>query len=222
MGHEAGNSSPKVRALVPKDAASVIVIDRSGATPRLLMGRRRADLAFLAGKYVFPGGRVDAADKSAPAAINPSDETIAALLRGMRGRPSRHRARALVIAAARELYEEAGYALGQPSSPDLSRLNYFARAITPPARTRRYDTRFFLADARHAIRGHHHGDGELLDLAWLSLDEIGRLDLPGITRLLLSDIATQLIAAPTDTQTGAKPPIPFYYQRSGIQHRTLL
>ena len=31
--------------------------------PRVLLGRRRLDMVFMPGRYVFPGGRVDPADK---------------------------------------------------------------------------------------------------------------------------------------------------------------
>jgi hypothetical protein len=58
------------------------------------------------------------------------------------------------------------------------------RAITPPGRTRRYDSRFFVADAE-AVSNldalHHDGGGELLTVAWLTFDDIAGLDLPSIT-----------------------------------------
>ena len=49
--------------LKPRDAATLMIVDRSGATPRVLLGRRNANLKFMAGKFVFPGGRLDAADE---------------------------------------------------------------------------------------------------------------------------------------------------------------
>ena len=55
--------APRPKALKPRDAATLMVIERTEAEPKVLMGRRRDDLAFMAGKYVFPGGRVDPSDK---------------------------------------------------------------------------------------------------------------------------------------------------------------
>ena len=46
----------------PRDAATLIVIRRDGATPRILLGQRHGSHAFMPGKFVFPGGRLDAAD----------------------------------------------------------------------------------------------------------------------------------------------------------------
>src|SRR5690349_19268726 len=46
----------------PRDAATLILIDRSGGDHRVLMGRRHAGHAFMPGKFVFPGGRTDPAD----------------------------------------------------------------------------------------------------------------------------------------------------------------
>ena len=43
----------------PKDAATLILVDRSGATPKVLVGKRHDKVVFMPGKFVFPGGRVD-------------------------------------------------------------------------------------------------------------------------------------------------------------------
>ena len=54
-------------------------------------------------------------------------------------------------------------------------MHFIARAITPPRRPRRYDTRFFTADASaiaHRIDGKVGPDAELVELVWLPLDEI--------------------------------------------------
>ena len=51
------------RALRPRDAATLIIVRRDGAAkPRVLMGKRHADHAFMPNKFVFPGGRLDPAD----------------------------------------------------------------------------------------------------------------------------------------------------------------
>ncbi len=40
----------------PKDASTLILIDRSGSEPALLMGKRHTAHAFMPDTYVFPGG----------------------------------------------------------------------------------------------------------------------------------------------------------------------
>src|SRR5690606_14681763 len=60
--------------LRPRDAATLILIDRSEATPRVLVGRRHHGHVFTPNKIVFPGGRVDPDDHRVPvAAPIPSD-----------------------------------------------------------------------------------------------------------------------------------------------------
>ena len=40
-------------------SASLILVDRTGREPRVLMGRRHEQDRFMPSKYVFPGGRLD-------------------------------------------------------------------------------------------------------------------------------------------------------------------
>ena len=44
----------------PRDAATIMLIDRAGPKPKVLMGRRHAGHKFMPGKFVFPGGRIEA------------------------------------------------------------------------------------------------------------------------------------------------------------------
>ena len=46
----------------PRDAATLIIIDRREGEPRVLMGRRHDAHVFLPGKFVFPGGRISTSD----------------------------------------------------------------------------------------------------------------------------------------------------------------
>jgi 8-oxo-dGTP pyrophosphatase MutT (NUDIX family) len=179
----------KVHAKVqrPRDSATLILIRRGAKAARILMGMRSAGHAFMPNKFVFPGGRLDAADMGAPWSRDLHPATLAKLVARMRGRPSERRARGLAQAAIRETLEEAGLLVGRAgpdAAPDLSGLTLFMRAITPPGRTRRYDSRFFVADAdtvSNLDAPVHQGDAELLTLSWLTLEEIAGLDLPLIT-----------------------------------------
>jgi 8-oxo-dGTP pyrophosphatase MutT (NUDIX family) len=56
---------PASQVLRPRDAATLIIVDTARGEPRAA-GRRRADLAFMPSRYVFPGGRVDPADGTLP------------------------------------------------------------------------------------------------------------------------------------------------------------
>ena len=66
----------------PKDAATLILVDRSGAIPKVLVGRRHDKVVFMPGKFVFPGGRVDKADYRVPVAASIPQELEANLLKG--------------------------------------------------------------------------------------------------------------------------------------------
>ena len=152
----------------PKDAATLILVDRSGRVPRVLVGRRHDKVVFMPGKFVFPGGRVDATDNRIPVAAEIPRALEKKLTSGS-PKITAARARALTIAAIREACEETGLCLGRRVAhfngqtsrligewkpfadagllPDPSGLFLIARAITPPGRVRRFDTRFFTADA---------------------------------------------------------------------------
>ena len=138
-------------------AATLIVMrDRDGAPPELLMVERSAGMAFAGGAMVFPGGRVDSAD-----------ETIAA--------SHDHPDAAARIAAIRETLEESAVAVGLTPTPDpalaaeialalhsgtpfakllathdlaldLAPLTLFARWRPAFHQTRIFDTLFFLAE----------------------------------------------------------------------------
>ena len=92
-------AKPKTPYRRPRDAATLIIVDQSSGEPRVLLGRRRMDMVFMPGRYVFPGGRVDPADRlvTVEEDLNPGD--IERLMVWMKGTPSPVRARALALAA---------------------------------------------------------------------------------------------------------------------------
>src|SRR5438270_11154129 len=98
----------------PRDAATLILVDRSGPTPKVLVGKRHDKVVFMPGKFLFPGGRVDKSDNRVPVAAPISSELEANLMKGSPKTPL-SRARALAIAAIREACEETGLCLGRKS-----------------------------------------------------------------------------------------------------------
>lgn len=104
---------------------------------------------------------------------------------------------ALAAAAIRELHEETG--LSYPPEA-AGALRFVFRAITPPGRTRRFDARFFLANAAHIPRDLNDFSGaedELSHLHWIGLSEARGLDLPFITEVVLAEV-TALLAGAAD------------------------
>ena len=159
----------------PRDAASLIVQRQAASGREVLMGLRGARHRFMPNHLVFPGGAVDPDDSTAPAATEPRPEVMR-LLRLAAGPPL---ARALAIAAARELEEETGLSLGTP--PALDGLDYLCRAVTPVASPVRFNARFLVVDAER-VAGRIAGSGELEGLRWYGLDELRGLDLALVTR----------------------------------------
>ena len=107
---EAGRIAP----VTPRDAATVVLLRPAGAGAgvEVLMLRRVAAMKFAPGAYVFPGGSVDPADYDAPVGWHGPDPAEF----GARLGASAEMARALVCAAVRETFEEAGVLLA--GAPD--------------------------------------------------------------------------------------------------------
>ena len=223
----------------PRDAATLMLIDRSGAKPKVLLGRRHASHKFMPGKFVFPGGRIEALDRVMPAASELHPDTQKKLLERVQN-PGDAFARGIALAAVREMAEETGLLLGVkrddprrlrraksgPSSPrrkvhpDLGNIHFIARAMTPPRRPRRFDTRFFTADATaiaHKIEGVVGPDSELVELTWVPIEEATHLDMPTITGVVLEELAARVAAG-----MGHDLPVPFYFMIEQQFFRELL
>lgn len=177
-----------------RPAATVVVLRPASPHPfEVLMVRRSDKIAFMAGAYVFPGGRVDDSDVPVPA--NACDGLGAAPPRFADLSPddeARHR-----VAAIRELLEEAGVLLARrdgrivdaataarlraslgddtPFVPllaahgltaALDAVMPFANWVTPEIEIRRFDARFLLARMPAAQDASHDG-GETTALEWL-------------------------------------------------------
>lgn len=241
----AGQGAPgaeKTQAMKPRDSSTLIIVDASAGEPRILMGKRRMDQVFMPGKYVFPGGRVDAADRGLETLDELHEADTAKLLVEMRDTPSAGRARAIALAAIRETFEETGLLVGAPGAPSkpveaeawrgfyghgympkLSQLRFFARAITPPGRPRRYDSRFFYADVASVGLRTDVVDGELSSLDWFTFDEMRALDLPAITRVVLEDLIDRLkLDLEGGAEAAAAAAVPFYRHKAGASRRQLL
>ncbi len=179
--------------VVPRAAASLIVIRRDADAPRMLMGRRGAGHRFMPNVLVFPGGAVDAEDYNAPVAHELRDDVAAKLQRAA----SAELARALGVAAARELQEEVGVTLGSP--PSLHGFDYLCRAITPPNRSMRFDARFFVVDAAH-VQGEPVASHEIEEPRWVTIEEALAAELALATVAVLDVLAGWLAAPPEQHQ----------------------
>ncbi|MDR6759030.1 8-oxo-dGTP pyrophosphatase MutT (NUDIX family) [Mycoplana sp. BE70] len=189
----------KPAPLRPVDAASVLLIDRSLDRFRVLVGKRSSKHVFMPDVYVFPGGRRDRHDSRTPVSAPLHPAAIERLLLHTPARTRQATLHGLGVAALRELHEEAGLTIGNhvsgkpgalPFLPDLSALRFFARAITPPGQSRRFDTRFFALftdeaeiDPTAAADSH-----ELLDLRWIDIFEQLDVDMHMITIQVLEEL----------------------------------
>jgi 8-oxo-dGTP pyrophosphatase MutT (NUDIX family) len=246
-----GDTRQNLPGVKIRDAATMLVIDRTEPTPKVLLGRRHQGHKFMPGKYVFPGGRVELTDRRMSSAT-PLDKRVEARLMKEVRYPSAQKSRGFPLAAIREVFEETGLVLGTKSDhplptlprgsgkggrgqapsdewakfsrfgvvPDLAAVHFIARAITPPGRPRRFDTRFFSVDA-NAVAAHIDGvvgpDTELVELVWLPIEESLKLDMPGITMAVLEELKIRTAEGFTHDL-----PVPFYRMQRGKRLRELL
>jgi 8-oxo-dGTP pyrophosphatase MutT (NUDIX family) len=223
----------------PRDAATLILIDRSDREPKVLLGRRHPSSKFMPGMFVFPGGRTEPLDRAMPAISELHPDAEKKLLTRVKETPGGY-ARGFPLAALRETAEETGLLIGvkrdEPPAtpgglweefakarvfPDLGELYFVARAITPPGRTRRFDSRFFTTDASavaHRIEGAVAPDSELVELVWMPVSQAKTLkDMPIVTGVVLDELANRVRAG-----MGHGLPVPMYYMENGKFFRELL
>lgn len=194
------SNSPILTGQRPRDAATVVLLRDSPRGLQTLLLRRDTRLANMAGMYVFPGGKLDAADRSASSAalLDQPPQALQASL----AEPGTDAATAagLHVAALREALEECGMLLAEPARAgaqlDAPRARHllhdgmafadvlgalglrmatralvpWSRWITPEApaiATRRFDARFFIAEApahQHAM----HDNEETTASLWVT------------------------------------------------------
>jgi len=179
------------RTARPRDAASLIVWRIGPSGPEVLMGKRHARHRFMPDVMVFPGGRVDPDDHRQPALR----EMIPATRRMLERRATAGRARAIAIAAVRELHEETGLVLGERRragvAADLGALHYICRAVTPGRRPIRFNARFLAAPAE-SVHGAIAGSGELERLDWYTPEAAHRHHVADITGKVLVEFLNWL------------------------------
>jgi 8-oxo-dGTP pyrophosphatase MutT (NUDIX family) len=163
---------PDSQPAIAHPAATVVLLRDAPQGCEVLLVRRNAQLSFHGGAWVFPGGRIDAADY----ALGGGDVIGAA----------RH-------AAVREAHEEAGLVLAPHD------LVLVSRWVTPVNLPRRFDTWFFAGrggDAPVAIDG-----GEIHDHRWiapsdaLAAQRTGEVELPPPTFVTITRLARHGSAA---------------------------
>ncbi|MGK2859251.1 MAG: NUDIX hydrolase [Thermoanaerobaculia bacterium] len=188
--------------VVPLPAASLILL--RGERFEVLMMRRHASSTFVPGAWVFPGGALDEADRTAAGADG--DEC------------------AYALCAVRELLEETGIWIGSGDADPmelrralvddasrfhemaadaraaLPRLVPFERWITPAGIPKRYDTLFLLATVDEGTAG-TPDETEGVELAWIRPEEAlarnreGSMQLVFATIRILSTLASSESAA---------------------------
>lgn len=201
---------------IARPSATVVLVRQGVSAPEVFMVRRHAETAF-GGAYVFPGGVIDAADAEVHACCGALTDDIASSRLDVKSGGLD-----AFSAAIRELFEESGVLLADlpGNDPDLTSaraslndgslgwsdflqrnavtlqaeaLHYIAHWITPTARSKRFSTRFFLAELPSDQIAEHCGV-ELTDSTWSTASDMlaavreGLLEMPFPTVTTLENI----------------------------------
>jgi len=206
-----------------RDAASLVIFDDSGDEPRFLMGRRGVGHVFLPDILVFPGGRVEPRDYHLRPRRSFAPATVSKIAARAPDRPPAAVAHALAAAALREAREEAGFVWPgcrpDNAGADLSQLSFIARALTPPKRPRRFDTRFFSLRCRGMAAALQAGDGELQDVGWYALSSRAAHDLHVVSRAVIQTLLHRIARGRLRDPCA---PVPFLFARGGSFQRVFL
>lgn len=209
------------RAPKPRVASTLVVTCRSGGDLKILMGQRSKRHDFMPSVYVFPGGRVDRADSYAKYAGDLSPRSARILETAYTPR----RARAVALASIRETWEETGLMISANADanrnvsnksyddfrragqqPDLSGVEVFGRAVTPPHRHKRFDAWFFVKHLDARVLPAISDSSELLNVGWFTLEEIKSLETQRATDMMLQVLERYLKAD--------RPPETIFYSRA--------
>jgi len=173
-----------------RPSSTVVLVRAASEEPELFMVRRHAASSFGAA-YAFPGGVLDSDDAAVHEFCTGISVLEADAHLGVRDNGLDY-----YSAAIRELFEESGVLLANVAvvDEDLSevrdglncgaedwsdfvtrnqlelyceKLHYFSHWITPQVMSRRYSTRFFLAEIPEGQQASHCG-GELTDSRWIT------------------------------------------------------
>lgn len=177
-------------------AATLIVVrDRPGLPAELLTVERAEGMAFAAGALVFPGGRIDEADRrladdlglgeDGAARIAAIRETIeeTAIPAGLASPPRPEHCLEIQAALAAgadfaHVLEQAGVEL------NAAELTAFARWVPKFHAVRRFDTLFFIARAPAGDWQPNVVEGECSGAFWLSANEALEREQRGEARLI--------------------------------------
>jgi len=173
-------------------ATLILVREAGGEAPQLLMVERAGGMAFAAGAMVFPGGRIDTADRDLAAAAGLDPAAVAAIREtveetavpvGLRPLPDEGTARTL----QNELVADLPFAelLGDHGlSLDPDALTPFARWVPKFHAVRRFDTLFFIARCPAGDWQPRVIEGECAGAEWVTARQVLERDRSGEARLI--------------------------------------
>jgi 8-oxo-dGTP pyrophosphatase MutT (NUDIX family) len=174
-------------------AATLIVVrDRPNGPPEQLMVERSEGMSFAAGALVFPGGRIDEADREFGVALGTDGAVIAAIREtieetaipvGLRSppRPEHNLEIQRALVAGQDFADIADQASVEL---DPSALTPFARWVPRFHAVRRFDTMFYVAEAPPGDWRPQVIEGECAGACWLTAGQALDREARGKARLI--------------------------------------
>lgn len=218
------------RTTEPRPASTTVIARDRALGMEVLMLRRSISASFMPGSYVFPGGAVDPADRSALAQALCEESPSQATSRLDLNEPAAAGALGHAVAALRECFEECGIWLGDDFSRDaealveargqllrgadigsicsdfdlqlLTRsLAPWTRWVTPIDMPKRFDTIFFVAAFPLGQRA-EVDNRETVNLVWINPAEALGLHTAGELPLEFATLRTLESLLPFDSASG--------------------